>query len=356
MSDENSSINDIVSQHAAKVKEKESGSSSQNTEKEKEVIPDGGGSGNDNSDPPPPKAEDAVSGLLKELNIDSVEALKEKLKPKDPVVEEGPEEKERKKNIYEANLQSYAVEQGVMKLEDFQKINTIKGKEDKDLVFDEFAAGYKEDNAAATDQEIKEAFDLKYDLQSENPALKKWAEKQITKQAKLIREPLESSLNTAKKNYDEELGIRSTYPEYSKKIIGLVDEAIPTKVNVFKDKVGDEEIPVDVELTAEDRKEIAAEVLKEINNQSTFSAYKKNDEAGIKKLIGEKVEAKLWSTKYREKSLKKIADTFLRTGGKNGSTTGAENSFAAKQDIKTQTGPKTTQSKEDEVLDSFKKK
>lgn len=367
MSDEVFDVNSIVTAHAAKIKEQDT--SGQNQENKNE-----GGLGADKpaADKPDGTAKpqekvpenEGVSALLKELGIESIDVLKDRLKPKDAVVEETPEQKEKNESLYRANLQTYAVQEGLMKLDDFAKMENLKGVPDKDLVFNSMKDQLK-DEVLSEDAElkgdeletaIKEAFEKEFPLESKNEKVKTRAENKLKREASEIRQPYQKSYEKSKQLFDNDLDLRKSYPEFSKKINGLVSENIPEKFNVFKDKDGEEDISIEVELTEKDKKEILEKVAKKAENPNTYALYKKGELATIQQLVKQETETFMWD-KYRGDGLKKVAETFLSRGTKKGSTVGATQPFALNQSKPTGEGGKRSRGdKEQEVLDSLEGK
>ena len=94
MADEITTVNDLVTQHAAKSKET---TEVKIEEKKEPVIPPAGGESTDKKEVIPPA--DPLKDLLSEFNLESLDALKERLKPKDETKIESPEEKEKREKI-----------------------------------------------------------------------------------------------------------------------------------------------------------------------------------------------------------------------------------------------------------------
>ncbi|CAK9250151.1 unnamed protein product [Sphagnum jensenii] len=87
---------------------------------------------------------DPVADLLKELGVESLDSLKERLKkPEAPPADLTPEEKARQDEAYKADLINYAVKNGNMKVEDFNKLDALKAKADADLVFEQHLKEFK---------------------------------------------------------------------------------------------------------------------------------------------------------------------------------------------------------------------
>lgn len=360
MPEESSTVDTLVLERAAKLKE--SSSSQIPIEKEKIDLPIEGTEKKDDTGIKPKEGEinqNPYQDLFKELGVESLDALKEKLKPKPEDKPESPEEKEKRESIYQASIQKYAVENGEMKLEDFSKLESLKGKEDQNLVFENWLSGWKEENPdvdpAEADRLAKEEFESEYKLNSENEKAKARGIAKIAKEAKEIRGPLEKAYKSAKENYDEVREGEAIFPEFNKKVTGFIKEHVPEKYTVFKVKDGEEEVPIDVDLTPAERVEILNSVGESIlRNKANYDLYKKGDFKALQDLAKEKTES-LISNKYRDTAAQKIAIEFLSRGTKKGSTTGSKNPFPLNDDGKKPDGEEG-KSAARTVLDSLRGK
>ena len=293
--------------------------------------------------------------MLKEFNLDSLEDLKARLKPKDPEKPESPEEKEKRENIYRASLIKYAADNGVMKPEDFSTLESLKAKGNQDLVYDNWLTGWKEDNKEVlpedADARAKEEFEAEY-----KPTTKRGLAK-IEKEAKELRTPLEEKFNSVKTNYDGIREVEKLYPDFEKKVSSTVKEFVPEKFEVFKvtDKVGDadEDVSIEVEISAADRVEIFQKVAQDIlKNESNFELFKKGDIKAIQALAKDQAETMI-RNKYNKVAAQEIAREFLTRGTKRGSTTGAKEPFPLVGDGKKQ-DEKGAKTPAQEVIDSLK--
>jgi hypothetical protein len=399
MPDEILSVNDIVTKHAAEnPPQKESGDQSSQQENngekdkgsedsaevaakleaDKKVIEDAAKLEAEKSKgtgaAPTEKKEgeqdkpDQLAELLKEFKFENLDALKEAIKKKDEeAAKETPEQKKRAEELYKANLQTFAVENGVMALDDFQKLETLKSKADKDLVFERYASevrdeitdDLKEENPDVKpediDAKIKEAFEKEYPLESKNKKAKERAEKKIANEAKSMRSPLESSFNDVKSRYDEEREVSNAFPKYAEKLNELIGANITPELTVYSGKDGEEEVSVKVPLTEEERKAVVDKAFKKVSTHEMYKLYKAGKVDEISALVKDEVDAIMWKD-YREKGLNEIAKEFLTRGTKKGSTTGAKNPFPVNQANPSATEKRTASDKQQEVLDSLEGK
>lgn len=358
MADEIQTVDTLVQARAAQIKENSEVEIP--AEKKTEVVVD---------KPVPDKPDDkggdikpdAVADLLKEFNLESLDALKERLKPKDLDKVESPEEKEKRENLYRVEMQKYAVENGLMKPDEFVQLENIKAKDDRSLVFERWLPSWKEENPDADPADIdrlsKEDFETEYRLNSDNEKTKNRGIAKIAKEAKEVREPLERSYTQLKTDFDEDRTVKSDYPDFSKKVSGFIQENIPAKVKLFETKDGEDTVPVEIDLTDEQRKEVYNKVAKKIMNSSTYQLYKKGDMKPLQELAQREAEATIWADQ-RQAGLTKIAETFLKRGDEKGykrGVIGAKNPFPLVAEGKSVEGKDNT-SAANQVLDSLRGK
>lgn len=368
MPDEITTVDDIVTKAAEKIKEDQKPTGEQDTD-----ITDKNLGGEDEASKAAAaqkviddaaaaekgkQTSEALAELFKEFGVDSKEALKEKLKAAEPDKVLSPEEKEKEVEIYKANVQKYAVEQSGMKVEDFTKLENLKAKPDQELVYEKWIADYKEDNADEIDgnedweKEAKESFEKEYKISSEKEAVKKKGADKIAKEAAEIRKPLNEAYEKAKSDFDNDRNLRNKVPEYNKAVSKAVNESIPDKYSAFKGKDGEAEVEIDIEITADDKKEIADNIAKKVStNISNFDKYNKGEVEEIKTIAKQETERYI-EEKYRDEAKQKIADKFLSIGiGK--AESGAKAPFALKQGGQAADNQVVTNAKE-EVLKSLK--
>lgn len=353
MADEITTVNDLVTQHAAKIKED---TEVKTPEEKKEPVV--AAAATEKKDEIPPA--DPLKDLLSEFNLESLDALKERLKPPVDKVE-SPEEKEKRENLYRVEMQKYAVENGLMNPDDFVKLENLKGKEDQALVFENWLPSWKAENPDAdpadADRLAREEFESEYRLNSENEKTKNRGLAKISKEAKELRGPLEGSYAKVKEDFDQDRAVKSDYPDFNKKISGFIQENIPAKVKLFEGKDGEEAIPVEIELTDDQRKEVYQKVAKKIMNSSTYQLYKKGDMKQLQELAKREAEATIWNDQ-REAGLSKIAETFLKRGDEKGykrGVIGAKNPFPLVGDGKQGAGHDKGTAQQ-QVLDSLQGK
>ena len=289
---------------------------------------------------------------LKSYGFDSKEAFKTFLaKQKDENI--SPEEKLEKENIAKANFLKFSAENKLLKVEEYNQFENLKSKADRDLVYEKFLTSYKEEHPEITDEKeleeaAKEDFDYEYKLKDglSETAKNKGLEK-LAKEAKELRSPFENKILKAQEEFKTYNNIKETYPKFEK----FVDEAItrntPDKLAVVKVKDGDTEIPIEIELTKEDREAMA----KSFKTEKTFALFADGKPEDIQKAIDNKMQG--WLIKNKQEAI--VSKTFELGKGiglKQGSTVGAENPFALKQQqggAAEQTGEKTREQSQAEI-------
>lgn len=312
------------------------------------------------------KAE-AISRFLKEVGVDSVDALKEKLKDTGKG-ELTPEQKKKAEELYESQLQNFAVEKDLMKLDEFSQLKTLKSKQDADLVFDKFLTDWKEENpdikveeGSMTEADIikaaREEFENEYKLNHSNEKVKARGVSRLASDAAAIRNPLESSYNNVKEAFDNETDLRSNYPKFAESVKGIATELVPEKFEWFKGKDGDNEVPVEIDLPEDDRKEIHDKVVKRLSTAESYQLFREGKIEELKERVTDYVDY-LVTKKSKDIGNSKIAEIFLGRGIEKGSTTGANNSFATQQAKGSANSSDKTSKAENEqaILEQFGKK
>lgn len=304
---------------------------------------------------PPPVVDnnnqsvDDVAALKAEL-----EALKKQLEQKTPQAELTPEEKAKQQELEEAELIRYAVKEGKMKLEDFDKYKAVQKAADRDLVFEDWKSEFKEDNPDIDEEDFedaaKRAFEEEMKLNSDNEKVKARAEAKLAKRAEELRNPHKTAYEKTKKDYDEERDLRQTFPNFTKKIEDFSKEFIPEKYEFFKTKDGNEDVLVDLDITETDKKEIADTVSKEMQTPEIYTLYKQGKLEEIRDIAKKKADDLVFA-KSKEQGLKKIAEVF-ETRGKQKAAIGAKNSFAINQSRSSNSDKQVGMSAREEVLRS----
>lgn len=266
--------------------------------------------------------------------------------------ERTPEQKIKDEEIDKANFRKYSIENDLAKEDDFVKFETLQQKKDSDLVFEGFLNDFKDENPDITDEKelteaAREEFDAAYKLTSTNEKIKEKGLAKLAKEANEIRNPYSSKISTAKEKYNSEKELAATYASKFVPFTENVKKAIPAKLTYSKLKAGEGEVEIDVDITPEDIKDVEEKFLK---NHKTFFKFKEGKPEEVQAKLLEKIQSYLL-VKKRDEGNQKVADKFVAIGVANGSNTGADASFAMKQ----QNNGRKTQTTVTTLEDSNKK-
>jgi hypothetical protein len=264
--------------------------------------------------------------------LEQLRAFKQAATTREP--EKTPDQIQRENELERVNFRKFAVEEKLMKDEDFSGYESVTKKADADLVYDKFAAEQKEDDPTLTPEQIRENFDNEYKLNSDNEKAKVRGEQKIAREAKELRNPFTSKYTEAENSYKERKSLTAQLPKFEAFIDEVIKENTPEKLVLFKAKEGEEEVPIETELSEDQRKEIS----KLFKNPKNFRDYadsgdKKDD---LKTKIAKKITGYLKINNF-EKVAEKSFETGKGIGLKKGSTVGSTNPFALIRDINTPT-------------------
>ncbi len=242
--------------------------------------------------------------------------------------EKTPEEISKLAEQDKANFIKYSVDEGYLKVEDVHNYETVKGTADRDLVYKNWFANWKEENPDVDAEDIqsraKSDFEQEYNLNSENAKTKARGESRLAKEANEARSPLQSAYDKAQENFKTYKSIQDNYPKFTKFMDDLIKESVPEQV-VFKTKEGEEDIVIEgAKLTDADRKEI----MTTFKNEKAYLNYIKNPDKPeeMKKAMAKKIDGFL-KVKYFDQVNAKTYETAKGIGLKQGSAVGAGQPF-----------------------------
>ncbi len=291
------------------------------------------------TDPPPVVIPEDVQKELAELR-----AFKETIAKTEPA--KTPEQLKKAAEVDKADFIKYSAENDLMKVDDITKFESLKAKADRDLVFESFATDIKDElteelkaenpeiTEAEIEEKVKEKFESEYPINSKNPKAKERAEKKLARDAKEIRNPLETPYTKAQERYTEFKKVNTEVPVFNKLMDEIIKESTPEKI-VVKTKDGDQEIDVEIGLTNEQR----TEVEKIFKGHKTFGRYynSSDEEKGkFKATIQKKIETYIKANIF-EQAVAKGFEKGKGIGTAQGSTTGANNPFPLQQNKKQET-------------------
>lgn len=197
---------------------------------------------------------------LKAWGFESVEQMNEHMtRMAQSQNEPTDEEKARLRQIQEVNFHKFVVEEEMMTTEDIDAFKSVSAKQDTDLVFEDFRSQYIQENGeeGATDEVVRGAFENTYHLNSENATLRARGQRALQKEAADLRKPVVEKYETAQRRFKDYETHRALVPKWNEHVDSLISSIANGKMKVFEKKVGDTDIAVEVELTAEDVADIA---------------------------------------------------------------------------------------------------
>jgi hypothetical protein len=239
-------------------------------------------------------------------------------------------DKEKEEQTRKADFISFAAKEGHMKVEEINSYESLKSKSDRDLRFEKYVDEWKEDNPEITDQDevlsqAKADFENEFKLNSDSEKQKARGEARLKKEADELRNPYTSKYEKTQSAYQERKALEGKLPEFNKAVASLIEKCTPDKLPISKVKDGEEEFPIEVELTKKERDEL----IQTFVTPKTYQAYVKN-EKDLSKFEGEvrkKIDGFL-KVKYFETSLSKAYETGKGRGIVRGSNVGAEQPFS----------------------------
>lgn len=256
----------------------------------------------------------AVTNLLKELNIETVDALKEKLKPAETLTEE---EKLQRQQVYESGLDNFAVTQKLMSLDEITELKNLTKATDDEVAFSDFSKKYKAENAEATTEEVLQQYKLFYNTESTDAKLQNLGKKAIAERAKEVRSVLETKRAEAKSNFDSVSDKRAKVPAF-KQVVQTALSTIPDKLTLYGE--GDKAITFTVP------SEIKAEVEKFLVQDDVFNIFLKGDSQQMAATLKDRIDGYLF-LKNKDKIYSTIYEAAYSAGKEEGSNKGATASF-----------------------------
>lgn len=290
---------------------------------------------------------------VKEWGFDSPEQLKEHFaKLKESNVPEDVKKKEEALDNLE--FRRYAIANDLLKEDDFKNYESLTAKQAQDLVFEKYLADFKEDNPEIEDEEellqaAKDDFETTYKLNSLSEKAKQRGLARIEKEAKELKNPVESSFLSAKEQFELAKTVAKTLPDFQNFVSEKVKQHTPDKAIIYKVKDGDVEIPVEIDITEEDR----AAMVKEFSKHTNFHKFTKGDKAAFEAELDRKMQGWVKLNKADEIYSKAI-ETGINIGKSKAQPVGAENPFplVAKSSNASATGNKTL---DEEIRESHNK-
>jgi hypothetical protein len=209
---------------------------------------------------PAPETVTVPIEQLKAWGFETVEQMNEYLtKVAESRNEPTEEEKARLRQIEEVNFHKYLVEEGLMTTEEIDSFKSVSAKADADLVFEDFRKQYLEEigEEEVDESTIREAFENAYHINSENATLRARGQRALEKEAAELRKPLVEKYQQAQSRFKDYETHKSLVPKWNSHVDELLSAVVSGKMKVFEKKIGDKEVAIEIELTADDIAELA---------------------------------------------------------------------------------------------------
>lgn len=237
------------------------------------------------------------------------------------------EQKAKEKALDDANFRKFSIENDLLKEDDFMSHQSLSAKADHDLVFEKYLTEFKEDNPdLENDPELtdkaKAEFNREYRLDSQSEKVKQRGLEKLQKEAKEMRSPVQSKFEAAQSQYKLAKDVAAEYPKFEEFLTNKVRQHTPDKVLAYSVKDGETTIDIEIDITEEDRKQMA----KEFTNNKNFYKFKQEDRESFEKSIDSKMQA--WVELNKAKEIrKKTFERGVEIGQQKGSNVGADNPF-----------------------------
>ena len=152
----------------------------------------------------------------------------------------------------------------------------------------------------------------------------------LARDAKDLRSPIETKVIEAQNQFKEYGSYQETYPKFEKFVKESILKNTPEKTILFKAKDGEEEIPIEIELTQKERDAM----FKEFSTPKTFQKFLTAKPEEIQAIMDKKMQGWVKLNKFDEVNAKTF-EVAMGVGTKKGSTVGAENPFPLRQNQST---------------------
>lgn len=262
---------------------------------------------------------------MKEWGFDSKEQLEQHF-AKIKADNISAEEKAKLEQLDNLEFRKYSISNDFLKDEDFDKHKNIVSKSNYDLVFEKHLAEFKEDNQDIDESDLfdaaKEDFEYTYKLNSEKESVKNRGLAKIEKEANELKAEVERPFSSAKEKYELAKSVAKNYPEFEKFVSETVKKNTPEKAIIYNIKDGENEIPVEIELTQEDRNEMS----KAFSKHTNYHKFTKGSQEEFAAELDNKMQSWILANK-KEQILSKAVEAGIGIGKAKGSNIGATAPF-----------------------------
>ena len=252
-----------------------------------------------------------------------------------------------------ADLTAYAIKSKKATKDDVVQYENIQKADSNTLVYNKFAEAKRNEDSYISDEEIKEAFDFEYYVNSEDEKLKAHGKEIIAKEGNEIKSPILEKIESIKKDFviSQNMG---AFKSQQETIVNEFNKH-PLKASVTVDG-HDINIEVLPEVSFDDLKKHLMDTEEgRLQNNLLFTAFIEDrniSEKGLGQLL-----SSIANSKVEQKKLDMVANSAYEKGiekGK-GNTIGAKSPFSSKQEaLKTSDSPQNNMDAFNRMLDSRK--
>src|SRR5690606_32377253 len=147
---------------------------------------------------------------------------------------------------FENNVTAFAINKKLISSTDIAAREELSKQDDQSIAMKEFAAHYKETHKGrlkegsveadpVTEDEIKEAFDEFYHLDSSNSALKTKGEQMIKERADQLRGNVNTKFDTARQQYEAEVHKNTNIPAFRNFLKDTISKAVTDQIIPFEE-------------------------------------------------------------------------------------------------------------------------
>ena len=196
-------------------------------------------------------AASALQALLSDLGVSSLDELKNKIPGKVLT----PEEIVQNQQLEKASIAQYAVKNNKLSMDEITRLESLKAMDKKDLAISEFGKAYKEAHKDRLDEdqkpypvtpdEIEDAFNDLFHLNSDDPAMKKAGEASLERYTNGLTDDLDKKYQDVTAEYKDWKEKSDFFPTFKK---FMTDEVIGAFSKEITFGEGDDKVTIDTSL------------------------------------------------------------------------------------------------------------
>jgi len=276
--------------------------------------------------------------FLESYGLSSADELKA-LQKKAAEFPETEEEKAAKIEEYNNSVTAFGIQQKIISSADVAAIESIKGQDDRDIAYKEFAAAYKESHKTrtkensveldpVTEEEINEQFESFFNLDSDNAGLKTMGERLMKERADQIRNSTLSKLDVAKQKWDAEVHKNTNVPAFKTFLRETVTQAVKDQITLFEE--GSEKVVFNLKDDQGKPLYDISEIEKSFVSDFVYDTFLKDaDKSNIKSFIEQGVSNQIYMS--NKEQINKLIYQQGKAAGKKEGAIGAEAPFQDKK-------------------------